>query len=1058
MRGSTSARANVPIGLRRAADTLAHILSIASTWTRQAGLDSKAGSAEVDVPARKRACASIAVQSEGAEAAVAVVNASDEAIQRTGLHGRYERLDLNRRAGTPLPFPLPMAEPEFVSVRGAREHNLKGISIDIPKKKLVVFTGMSGSGKSSLAFDTLYAEGQRRYVESLSAYARQFLGQMDKPKYDTLRGLSPTISIEQKAASNNPRSTVGTVTEIHDYLRVLYANIGVQHCPNCNRRVGQQSAQQIVDEILKLPAGSKIQLLAPLVTNRKGEHRALLDDARSRGFARARVDGKTRALDETFALDKKLKHELALVVDRLVVKTDMRSRLTDSVEQALREGKGVLIVSDENANPAADRTYSEHNACHHCGLSFPELTPASFSFNNPLGMCEECSGLGTRAEMDPDLLVPDPSLSLREGAVEVWASGIARGEGYTSELVDSLVRAFDIDLDTPWAKLPKKQTQVLLYGAEGTEFTVRWGDARWKQKWDGLVHRLWRSFKSTGSEAAKQYYMKFLSTKPCPECRGERLKPASRAVKIHGRSLVDVGRLSISDALDFFGSLPMSKSEVAIAEELLKEIISRLSFLADVGLNYLSLERGASSLSGGESQRIRLASQMGSELTGVIYILDEPSIGLHQRDNGRLLATLKRLRDLGNSVLVVEHDEETMEQADWLVDFGPGAGELGGTIVAQGTPRQVMDNPKSLTGAYLSGRKEIEVPSSRRKAGKAVITIRGAAENNLKSVDVELPLGLFIAVTGVSGAGKSTLVNDILYPAAARHLYQSRNAVGRHSAIAGLELIDKVIDIDQRPIGRTPRSNPATYTKVFDAVREILAQTPEARTYGYTPGRFSFNVKGGRCEACEGDGVKKVEMHFLADVYVPCEVCGAKRFNEATLRVRYKGKNVAEILDMSVREAMIHFELHRDVMRVLRTLDDVGLSYLKLGQRSPTLSGGEAQRIKLSRELAKQGSGKTLYILDEPTTGLHFEDVSKLLEVLARLVDAGNTVLVIEHNLDVIKSADWVVDMGPEGGEAGGQVIAVGTPEQVAANRASHTGRYLKVMLEKSRHHRVAAS
>jgi excinuclease ABC subunit A len=948
-----------------------------------------------------------------------------------------------------------MAEPDFVSIRGAKEHNLKGVSLDIPKKKLVVFTGVSGSGKSSLAFDTLYAEGQRRYVESLSAYARQFLGQMEKPRYDTIRGLSPTISIEQKAASNNPRSTVGTVTEVHDYLRVLYANIGVQHCHNCGRKVGKQSAQQIVDEIMKSPAGTKIQLLAPLVVNRKGEHKDLLADALKRGFSRARIDGKVRSLEDKFELDKKSKHDIELIIDRLVLKADLRPRLTDSVEQALREGKGVLIVTDETAAKSADRTMSELNSCHHCGLSFPELAPSSFSFNNPLGMCTECSGLGTRAEMDPDLIVPDKTRSIKDGAVEVWASGVSRGEGWTADLVDTLARAFNIDLETPWDKLPKKQTDVVLYGSEGKELTMKWGDARWKMEWEGLVNKLWRSFNSTTSESMKQYYMKFLSDKPCPTCGGERLRPESRAVRVGGNSIVDLSKMTIRQALEFLAALPLSKNEATIAAELLKEIRSRLSFLADVGLTYLSLDRAASTLSGGESQRIRLASQMGSELTGVIYILDEPSIGLHQRDNGRLIATLKKLRDLGNSVLVVEHDEETMEEADWIVDFGPGAGELGGDVIAEGTPKQVMANEKSITGGYLSGRMEITVPETRRKAGKQKITIKGAKENNLKDVSVDIPLGLFVSVTGVSGAGKSTLVNEILYPALARHIYETRDIPGKHQAILGLEYLDKVIDIDQRPIGRTPRSNPATYTKVFDAIREVLAQTPEARAYGYTPGRFSFNVKGGRCESCEGDGVKKVEMHFLADVYVPCEVCGGKRFNEATLRVRYKGKNVAEILDMSVREAMVHFEVHRDISRVLKTLEDVGLSYIKLGQPSTTLSGGEAQRIKLSRELAKVSTGRTLYILDEPTTGLHFEDIRKLLTVLNRLVEAGNTVVVIEHNLDVIKSSDWVIDLGPEGGTGGGEILAVGTPEEVSEVKGSHTGKYLKHVLHKGRKQRV---
>jgi excinuclease ABC subunit A len=949
-----------------------------------------------------------------------------------------------------------MSEPDVVTIRGAKEHNLKNVSLEIPKKKLVVFTGVSGSGKSSLAFDTLYAEGQRRYVESLSAYARQFLGQMEKPKYDTLRGMSPTISIEQKAASNNPRSTVGTVTEVHDYLRVLYASIGVQHCPNCGRKVGKQSAQQIVDEILKAPANSKVQLLAPIVSNRKGEHKELLTEAQKRGFSRARIDGKVKSLEERVELDKKSKHDIALIIDRLVLKPDIRTRLTDSVETALREGKGTLIVTEDPETPSADRVLSELNACHFCGLSFGELSPAAFSFNNPLGMCTDCNGLGTKAEMDPDRIVPDPSRSVRDGAIEPWATGMNKGEGWTADFVESLAKSFKIDLDVPYSKLSERERKTLMYGSDGKTFNVEWGEGgQYKMVWEGLVHKLMRSFKTTTSEAMRTYYQKFFSDKPCPSCKGERLKPESRSVKVHGNSIVTLSKLTISETLRFLLELKMSENERKIATELLKEIRSRLSFLVDVGLGYLTLDRTASTLSGGESQRIRLASQMGSELTGVIYILDEPSIGLHQRDNGKLLTTLKRLRDLGNSVIVVEHDEETMEEADWIVDFGPGAGELGGQVVAQGTPAQVMKDENSLTGAYLSGRKEIEIPEQRRKPGKQKIVIQGARENNLKDLDVELPLGVLVSVTGVSGAGKSTLINEILYPALARHLYESREVPGRHKSIQGMELLDKVIDIDQRPIGRTPRSNPATYTKLFDSIREVFALTPEARAFGYTAGRFSFNIKGGRCEACEGDGVKLVEMHFLADVYVPCEVCQGKRFNEATLRVRYKGKNIAEVLEMSVREAIQHFGTHRDIMRVLQTLEDVGLGYIRLGQSSPTLSGGEAQRIKLARELARVATGRTLYILDEPTTGLHFEDIRKLLLVLNRLVDAGNSVLVIEHNLDVIKSADWVIDLGPEGGSGGGKLLATGTPEQVAQVEDSHTGRYLEHVLKKARRQRV---
>ncbi|NRD64275.1 excinuclease ABC subunit UvrA [Corallococcus exiguus] len=950
-----------------------------------------------------------------------------------------------------------MSEPDVISIRGAREHNLKTVSLDIPKKKLVVFTGVSGSGKSSLAFDTLYAEGQRRYVESLSSYARQFLGQMEKPRYDTLRGLSPTISIEQKAASNNPRSTVGTVTEVHDYLRVLYASIGVQHCPQCGRKVGKQSAQQIVDEIMKLPAGTKLQVLAPIVTNRKGEHKDLLAEAQKRGFSRARVDGKVRELEERIELDKKSKHDIALIIDRLVLKPDLRTRLTDSVETALREGKGTLIITDEKGTLASDRVMSELNACPACGLSFGDLTPASFSFNNPLGMCTDCNGLGTRPEMDADLLVPDPARTIRDGAIEPWASGMNRGEGWTADFVESLASAFKIDLDVPYAKLTKREKDVLMNGAKGKSFTVQWGDnGQYDMEWEGLLARTMRNFKTTTSEARKAELQKYFSDKPCPSCKGERLRPESRAVKVHTRTLVDLSRMTITEARTFLTQMGLSAQEEKIAQELLKEIRSRLSFLVDVGLGYLTLDRTASTLSGGESQRIRLASQMGSELTGVIYILDEPSIGLHQRDNGKLLTTLKRLRDLGNSVIVVEHDEETMEEADYLVDFGPGAGELGGQVVSQGTPKQVMADTQSLTGAYLSGRQEIEIPESRRPVNpKHQISIVGATENNLKNVDADIPLGIFTAVTGVSGAGKSTLINEILYPALARALYESREPMGKHKSIKGLEHLDKVIDIDQRPIGRTPRSNPATYTKVFDAIREVFAMTPEARTFGYGPGRFSFNIKGGRCEACEGDGVKLVEMHFLADVYVPCEVCNGKRFNEATLRVRYKGKNIAETLDLSVREAVDHFGAHKDILRVLTTLTDVGLGYLRLGQPSPTLSGGEAQRIKLARELARVATGRTLYILDEPTTGLHFEDIRKLLSVLNRLVEAGNSVLVIEHNLDVIKSADWLIDLGPEGGSGGGQILAIGTPEDVAKEEASHTGRYLKHVLGKARRARI---
>ena len=968
-------------------------------------------------------------------------------------------------------------EPETILVKGAREHNLKGITLEIPKKKLVVFTGVSGSGKSSLAFDTLYAEGQRRYVESLSAYARQFLGQMEKPHYDVIRGLSPTISIEQKAASNNPRSTVGTITEIHDYLRVLFASIGKQHCHVCNRVVGKQSAQQIAQELSRLPEGTKLTLLAPLIENRKGEHKEVLADARKRGFARARIDGVVKPLDEDVELDKKKKHDIQLVVDRLVIKaastadggkggSETDKRLNDSVETALREGKGVLhalttLPAGKGKGAAAEKgdggethsIYSENLACPVDGISFPELQPSSFSFNNPMGMCQECNGLGARPEMDPELIVPDQHKTIRNGAVEPWTHALERGGGWTFRMIESLSQSFKVPLDKPWKDLPKEVKQLLLYGSGEDTLSIKWSEGgrtgTYKTAFEGVIPTLMRRFKETTSESMRKHYLRYFSDKACSACEGERLRPESRAVKIHGQSIVGVSHMTIDAATDFVGNLPLTGNDATIASELLKEIGNRLRFLLDVGLSYLTLNRPGPTLSGGESQRIRLASQMGSELTGVIYILDEPSIGLHQRDNARLLATLKRLRDLGNSVVVVEHDEETMEEADWLVDFGPGAGELGGEIVAEGTPAQVKKVERSLTGAYLSGRKRIEIPGKRRRGNGLRISLHGATANNLKSVDVEIPLGVFTAVTGVSGAGKSTLINKVLYPALSRALYGSREVPGAYTALSGIEHLDKVIDIDQKPIGRTPRSNPATYTKVFDTVRDVFARTPEARAYAYEPGRFSFNVKGGRCEACEGDGMKVVEMHFLADVYVPCEVCHGKRFNDATLRVTYKGLNVAQVLDLSVREAIEHFAVHKEIIRILKTLDDVGLGYLKLGQPSPTLSGGEAQRIKLSRELARTDTGRTLYVLDEPTTGLHFEDIRRLLIVLDRLVDAGNTVLVIEHNLDVIKCADWLIDIGPEGGDKGGYVVAAGTPEDVARVQASYTGQYLAKVLKR---------
>jgi excinuclease ABC subunit A len=919
-----------------------------------------------------------------------------------------------------------------IVITGAREHNLKNVTVNIPKDALVVVTGVSGSGKSSLAFDTLYAEGQRRYVESLSSYARQFLGQMEKPKYDAIRGLSPTIAIEQKAASNNPRSTVGTITEVHDYLRVLFARIGVQHCTQCGRPVGKQSAQQIVDALLALPEGSRISLLAPLLSRRKGEHQELLAKARERGFSRARIDGAVVDLDaEKVVLDKKRAHDVALVVDRLVVRADVRPRLTDSVETALREGQGVIVVS----GVGEDRMFSEKNACPSCNLSYPELGPQAFSFNSPLGACPDCNGLGTRQEMDVDLLVPRPELSIEAGAVAPWAAAMSRGEGMKADYIAEVLDLLEIDRRVPWKRLPKAQRDALISGSK-------------RHDWEGLGPRMLRHYRGSQSEEFKEYYAQFLSNKPCTSCDGSRLKAETRAVKIHGESLDRLARRTIASAHQWLSKLPLERNEAQIGQELRKEILARLGFLLDVGLEYLTLDRASGSLSGGESQRIRLASQIGSELTGVIYVLDEPSIGLHQRDNARLLATLHRLRDLGNSVVVVEHDEETIREADWVLDFGPGAGRHGGELVAEGKAETLAKSERSVTGAYLSGRRRIAHRTERRTGNGQSLWVRGAREHNLKNVDVRFPLGAFIAVTGVSGAGKSSLVNGVLLPALSRALHGSSMPVGAHDAIEGIEAIDKVIAIDQQPIGRTPRSNPATYTKLFDHVRQLFASLPEARSYGYEAGRFSFNVKGGRCEACGGDGQKQVEMHFLPDVYVTCDVCDGKRFNDATLRVTFKGHSIADVLRLPVTAARELFSVHKEISRALATLEDVGLGYLEVGQPSPTLSGGEAQRIKLARELSRVGTGRTLYVLDEPTTGLHFADVDRLLHVLDRLVEAGNTVVVIEHSLDVIEHADWVIDVGPEGGDAGGRIIAEGTPEDVAKVAGSHTGVWLKKQLE----------
>ena len=942
-------------------------------------------------------------------------------------------------------------ELDHILIRGAREHNLRGIDVAIPKKKLVVLTGVSGSGKSSLAFDTLYAEGQRRYVESLSAYARQFLGQMEKPHYDTIRGLSPTISIEQKTTGSNPRSTVGTITEIADYLRVLYARVGAQHCHDCGQPVRSQTAQQIAREILAVPEGTKLTLLAPILVNRKGEHRELLAETRRAGFTRLRVDGELVATEDVETLDKRRKHSVDAVVDRIVARDGLESRVTDSVETALRVGEGTLTVS---ASRKRDRVFSEKMACAECGHSFPELTPQSFSFNSPQGMCVDCNGLGSRVEIDPDLVVPNDSLSLDQGAIRSWGSDVSQKTGWAHGFRAQICRQLDVDFDTPFRKLPKRKREQLLHGAGDRVFRVKWigksGHGSMETEWEGVIPRLERRFRQTGSERAKRWYAQFIGDALCSSCGGSRLRPESAAVRVGDRTLIDISALTVDEARGFFKRLRLTGAARQIATEVLKEIRSRLDFLGSVGLGYLSLDRAGPSLSGGEAQRIRLASQVGSELTGVIYILDEPSIGLHQRDNRRLVATLERMRDIGNTVVVVEHDEETIRSADFVIDFGPGAGVAGGRIVHAGTPKSLERNRKSLTGAYLAGRREIPLPAERRTASGS-IKIVGASANNLSDVDVEFPLGVLTAVTGVSGAGKSTLVNDVLAPALARIYHGASRRPGRHRSIAGAGQLDKVIAIDQKPIGRTPRSNPATYIKVFDRIRSFFAQLPEARMHGYKPGRFSFNVKGGRCEACQGDGVRRIEMHFLPDVYVKCEECRARRFNDATLRVTYKGKSIADVLDLTVREAAQLFAAHPGILGPLQLLADVGLDYLHLGQPSPTLSGGEAQRIKLARELARRATGRTLYVLDEPTTGLHFDDVRKLLDVLARLVDAGNTVIVIEHNLDVIKSADSIVDLGPEGGPGGGRVVAQGTPEAVARTPGSHTGRFLKPLLGRRR-------
>ncbi|MDX6615370.1 MAG: excinuclease subunit [Solirubrobacterales bacterium] len=974
-----------------------------------------------------------------------------------------------------------MAVSEQITIRGAREHNLKGVDLELPRNALIVITGLSGSGKSSLAFDTIYAEGQRRYVESLSSYARQFLGQMEKPDLDSIEGLSPAISIDQKTTSRNPRSTVGTVTEIYDYLRLLWSRIGQPFCSNCGEPIQGQSVEQIADRVMIQPEGTKFMVLAPVVRGRKGEYDKLLDSMRAEGYARARIDGEVRRLDELegVKLDKKYKHDISIVVDRLVMKEDLRKRLTEAIEAAAGLADGIIEVEVLKADPdapgraaeeasvrvkgvkgasgagelppdVADRqTYSEKFACLNCGQSMPELEPRIFSFNSPHGACERCHGLGFQKIIDPDLVVPDPTLSLDEGALQPWRTGHSR---YWRRLIESVAEAYDVDLETPWQELDDEEREIFLLGTGADRHKVTYRNRFNRQRsysvrFEGIVNNLERRYEETDSDAVRERIEGYMAEQPCPACHGARLRPESLAVRVGGINIDAYTRMSATAALDWIAGLEMTKTEEAIARLIVREISERLSFLNNVGIGYLSLARSARSLSGGEAQRIRLATQIGSSLVGVLYILDEPSIGLHQRDNERLIATLERLRDLGNTVIVVEHDEGTIRAADHVVDLGPGAGEHGGYVVSEGTPKQIEADPASLTGQYLSGGREIPTPETRRKpAGELVV--KGAKQHNLKNIDVAFPLGVFCAVTGVSGSGKSTLVNQILYPAVANRLHQTRLRPGEHKRIDGIEQVDKIINIDQSPIGRTPRSNPATYTGIFDHIRQLYSQTKEARARGYKQGRFSFNVKGGRCEVCKGDGQIKIEMHFLPDVYVPCEQCGGRRYNRETLEVRFKGKNISDILEMPVSEAVEFFKDIPKIHRRLQTLHDVGLDYIRLGQPATELSGGEAQRVKLATELSKVATGDTLYFLDEPTTGLHFADVQRLLEVLDRLVEAGNSVVVIEHNLDVVKTADWIIDLGPEGGEEGGEVVATGTPEQVAAVQSSYTGQFLAEMVE----------
>ena len=936
-----------------------------------------------------------------------------------------------------------------IVIKGAKVHNLKNIDLEIPRDKFIVFTGLSGSGKSSLAFDTLYAEGQRRYVESLSAYARQFLGHVNKPDVEYIEGLSPAISIDQKTTSRNPRSTVGTVTEIYDYLRLLYAKIGVPHCPKCGKKITQQTVDQMVDSILSMPERTKIQILAPVIRGRKGEHVKVIESIKKNGFVRARIDGETFEIDEDeIKLEKNIKHTIEAVVDRLVVKQDIRSRLADSIETALKLADGLVII---NVIDGQDILFSEKFACPDCGISIGELAPRMFSFNSPFGKCDTCDGLGTLLEIDDDLVIPDKSKSILEGAVLPWGEGALKEEAWTYSILKSLSKEYDFKLTDPIEKLEPDVVDMLLYGLKGEKIRVKYtkdnNAMEFNHAYEGVVNSLKRRYFETNSDYIKDEIEGYMSNNPCPKCHGARLKPEALAVTVGGKNISEFCRMSITDELRFIDELKLSEKDEIISNQILKEIKSRLKFLIDVGLDYLNLSRTAGTLSGGESQRIRLATQIGSSLVGVLYILDEPSIGLHQRDNDKLIETLKHLRDIGNTLVVVEHDEDTMRAADFIVDIGPGAGEHGGEIVAAGTLKDIMKCKKSITGQYLSGAKKIEVPAIRRKSNGSSIKVIGARENNLKGIDVEFPLGVFTCATGVSGSGKSTLVNEILYKGLNKKINNSKENPGFHKDIIGSENIDKIINIDQSPIGRTPRSNPATYTGVFDIIREVFANTTEAKTRGYKPGRFSFNVKGGRCEACSGDGIIKIEMQFLSDVYVPCEVCKGKRYNRETLEVKYKGKNIDEVLNMTVEEALVFFENIPRIKTKIQTLSDVGLGYVKLGQPSTELSGGEAQRIKLAYELSKRGTGKTLYILDEPTTGLHIDDVSRLISILQRLVDCGNTVVVIEHNLDVIKCGDYIIDLGPEGGEKGGNVLCCGTPEIIAENVNSYTGQYLKKML-----------